>query len=96
MSGIVDRNAFLADLREGIMEVIFTKVDGSNRILNCTLNRFVVPPPPVLTEEEQAKKDAKKPRKVNPDVCAVWDVDLKEWRSFRYDSVVSVQSRYTT
>ncbi|MDR3503024.1 MAG: SH3 beta-barrel fold-containing protein [Legionella sp.] len=93
---VIDKETFKADLRQNIVQVVFTKVDGTNRIMNCTLSPRLIPPAPVLTEEEQAKKAAKKPRKENPDVVAVFDTDLQSWRSMRYDSIISVQLPYTS
>ena len=39
-------------------------------------------------------KPTEKPkRKQNPDVCSVWDFEKDAWRSFRYDSVVSIKMK---
>jgi len=59
--------------------VTFTKVDGSTRIMHATLA------PNLITES--AADAAKAPRKPNPDVCVVWDKDVGQWRSFRWDSI---------
>lgn len=63
--------------------VEFTKLNGDYRKMTCTLDKNIVPAPtkdPVTQE---------KVRKVNENVCVVWDVNAKGWRSFRWDSVVS-------
>ena len=78
---------FLEDLKrmlfQGITTVTFTKVDGSERVMKCTLNEDYLPVP------EQPEEDAapKPKRNLSPDVCRVWDIENKGWRSFRYDSV---------
>lgn len=69
-------------LRMGPVKVIFTKSDGSERIMNCTLKSE-------LAEEYERKTEREK--KVNIDVCPVYDLDAKGWRSFRYDSVKAVE-----
>jgi len=69
-------------LHMGHTRVIFTKKDGSERIMNCTLK-------PELTEEYEKKTDRVKEQ--NLDVCPVFDLDAKGWRSFRYDSVKAVE-----
>jgi len=65
-------------LREGVVNVTFTKSDGSERVMKCTLNKDVAVP-------YETKTDRKKP--LNEDVLPVWDIDKGAWRSFRVDSV---------
>lgn len=69
-------------LKNGVVEVNFTKVDGSERLMTCTLQESVVP----VTE---AKEDAK-PRTESQEALRVWDVAVNGWRSFRLDSINSV------
>lgn len=69
-------------LKMGPVRVIFTKKDGTERYMNCTLK-------PELTENYEKKTD--KTKEVNLDVCPVYDLDAKGWRSFRYDSVKVVE-----
>ena len=64
-------------LRSGIVEVTFTKVDGTERVMRCTLQPQYLP--------ESIEKEGVKVR--NPDVQSVWDIDINAWRSFRFDSV---------
>jgi hypothetical protein len=63
--------------------VIFTKVNGEERNMVCTLKEGVIP---------KASKDPitqKKIRDLNEEVLAVWDVKAEGWRSFRVANVVS-------
>ncbi len=80
------RDQLLADLRSNIIEVVFTKKDGSTRIMKATLNPNILPPS--YKEEIQEEKDY---HKENPDNVAVWDVDAKGWRSFNISTVLSTQ-----
>lgn len=76
-------------LRMHNTEVEFVKTDGSLRKMSATLNPLLVPPAPepkILTEGEVAKV-----KKVNPEVCSVWDLEAKGWRSFRFDRVKSIR-----
>jgi hypothetical protein len=50
--------------------------------MECTLNPELLPAQTDLEEQVQKKTP-------NPDVLAVWDLDAKGWRSFRYDSIIS-------
>jgi hypothetical protein len=65
-------------LRTEEVEVTFTKKDGTERVMRCSLNENDVP-----------SFDATKPssRRVSKDVIAVVDLDKKEWRSIRWDSM---------
>lgn len=69
-------------LKLGPVKVIFTKKDGSERTMNCTLNSK-------LTEDYEKKTE--RVREQNPDTCPVYDLEVKGWRSFRYDSVKTVE-----
>ena len=72
-------------LREGAAEVTFTKADGSERVMKCTLNFEHIP------TDYHPKKDSE-PRKVNDETCRAFDVEAEGWRSFRWDAVKNVLS----
>lgn len=76
----VNFDNLLADLRKGEKTVNFTKRDGSTRRLRCTLQDGRIPP--------ATSNEAREP---NPDVLVAWDVEKNAWRSFRKDSVLSVE-----
>ena len=70
----------LKALHEGICVVTFTKKNGEERVMSCTLNEEFLPAQIDIEEAIQKKKP-------NPDAIAVWDTDKGDWRSFRWDSV---------
>jgi len=82
----MDRNKIKNDLRNHEVIVEFTKVNGDYRKMTCTLNESVVPAP---TKNDPLTQ--KKVRAINEDVCVVYDVNAKGWRSFRWDSVTNTQ-----
>ena len=55
-------------LQVGVVQVTFTKVNGEERIMSCTLNSDLLPAVPVTEEVEGVEKKVKKP---NPDVFPV-------------------------
>lgn len=79
------RDTLLKDLRSNVVEVHFTKANGENRVMRCTLSKHMLPESYQQSLEEQ--KEEKAFHKENPDVLAVWDLGVKGWRSFRIDSV---------
>lgn len=81
---LMDRLTLKETLRNGVHTVTFEKADGTIREMRCTLNDQYLPQ--LLTEQNEASKV----RNENPNVLAVWDVDNNGWRSFRVDSIKSV------
>lgn len=59
--------------------VTFTKADGTERIMWCTLHEGYIP--------DAAKPKNEKPIKENNDVIRVYDLENEGWRSFRVDAV---------
>ena len=68
-------------LKNNIVNVKFTKTDGSERVMKCTLMEEFIKPHDKKTDRE---------KKVNEDIFSVWDVEKEGWRSFRYDSIISI------
>jgi hypothetical protein len=80
-------------LSNTVSTVVFTKIDGTERELKCTLLPEYLPQKPVV-EGQQLLTEAL-PRKENPDTLAVWDMESNGWRSFRTDSVQAVITHET-
>ena len=70
------REAILRDLREGNCNVIFTKVNGEERDMICTLN------PDKINYELKGKET-----QPNDKVIRAWDVNKEAFRSFRLENV---------
>jgi hypothetical protein len=73
-------------LAYGPTTVVFTKKDGTERIMLCTTNTDLVPP-----VEIKETLEPKKERKVNEEVMPVYDLEAKAWKSFRWDGVKEVR-----
>ena len=63
-------------------QVTFTKKDGSERVMKCTLLPDVIEPYERKTEGPA--------RNISEDVLPVWDLEAKAWRSITVSSVKSV------
>lgn len=65
--------------------ITFTKIDGTERVMKCTLEADKLPPVVV-------KEDAK-PRKQTDSTKAlrVFDLDKKEWRSFTIKNLKRIE-----
>ena len=64
--------------------VVFTKKDGSQREMHCTLAEGRIP------EDKQPKQKEEATSQTAGSAVRVFDLDLQEWRSFRWDSVIKV------
>lgn len=78
-------------LKDNVLSVVFKKSDGTIREMPCTLNGRCIahfsPPKPVNVDGEKPAA----PKKINEDILKIFDVGVKEWRSFRIDSVIEHQ-----
>mgnify|MGYP000327032956 FL=1 len=79
LKGIPTRDELIEALRKNIIEVTFTKLDGDERVMPCTLIESYFPDP---------KKDA---AQKNDKVIAVWALESNGFRSFRYDRIKSIK-----
>ena len=64
--------------------VTFTKQDGTERVMNCTLKSELLP-------EAKPLAEGKTPRKESTTSIRVFDNDLKDWRSFTTKNVTRVE-----
>ena len=68
-------------LKKNVAEVTFTKVNGDDRVMRCTLMPKYLP---VQTDIEE--------KTAHNNVVVVWDLKKEAWRSFRVDSIKSVSA----
>lgn len=75
----------IENLFKGMIHVNFTKKNGELRYMRCTLVKEDIPEDkhPKSWDKTEPKEQEKK------DIVTVYDIDKKDWRSFRKDSVVS-------
>lgn len=71
-----------ARLKTEVLQVTFTKVNGDKRVMRCTRDFAQVP------SEMLPKQDALPTPHVDS-MVRVFDLDKREWRGFRKDSVIS-------
>ena len=73
------RDILIKNLQKKVMKITFTKVNGEERIMDCTLQEHMVPPTKYTN------------RKQNEEVLPVFDINKGEWRSFRLDSITNIE-----
>lgn len=81
---VEQRGQYIRDLLvNNHCEVTFTKVDGTVRVMPCTLQAGLLPPAPVT--------ENKKERKTNTENISVWCTDKSQWRSFKIANVTDIK-----
>jgi hypothetical protein len=88
MSGVdFSRSAIKKALQRDEVNIMFEKADGTLRTMRATLKQDYISEK--LAGVENKTDRTKKP---NQDVQCVFDCDLNEWRSFRWDSLRSAET----
>lgn len=82
------RESLIQKLRSDIVTVNFTKADGTERKMLCTLVESKIP-----TDKRPKTNEAQSSSTVGSSV-RVFDTEKQEWRSFRFESVISVDGVY--
>lgn len=82
---IFNRDNIIELLSTNIVTVKFTKVNGEERTMRCTLLSEHVPNSSTLNGEVVVTKQAPKSNTIS-----AWDVEKSGWRSFRVENVKSV------
>jgi len=65
-------------LKNGVVTLKFRKVNGDIRIMKCTMSPSLIP----------NFKESVSGRKTPLNSVSVWDLEKKDWRAFRTDSVI--------
>ena len=85
-----EKDQFKDILRTNVVDVTFTKKDGTERKMKCTLKEDMLPTG--WTSDLVSGTFANtKVRMVSEDALPVYDTEANGWRSFRWDSVTSVE-----
>tara|TARA_R110002050_G_scaffold245573_3_gene383145 strand:+ start:109 stop:441 length:333 start_codon:yes stop_codon:yes gene_type:complete len=71
------RQATTELLKTGYGRFTFQKVDGSIRVMRCTLMPAILP-----ETNKELRANAR------PGVATLFDVEVNEWRSLKYDNVL--------
>lgn len=77
-SSTLPRDKLITVLRNWDATIVFTKVDGTERTMKCTLREDVI------GEGDMQPADS-------GDVIHVWDIEKDAWRSIRFSSIKTAQ-----
>ena len=76
----MNRNEIIEKLKSDVINIIFTKVDGTTRSMKATLSQNIVPGEATARATSRSADSAQ----------AVWDTEASGWRSFKWDSIKEV------
>lgn len=76
------RDWLISHLKYGPVDVTFTKKDGTERTMKCTLKEELMLP---------YEKKTDRVKEISTEVLPVYDLDKESWRSFRLDSITRVE-----
>jgi hypothetical protein len=82
MQDFETRKLILSSIKRSGITVSFTKKDGTDREMLCTLAESLIP---------SDKRPKTENTKFSDDALRVFDLDKQEWRSFRWDSIKTVK-----
>ena len=71
-------------LRQGVVTVVFTKKNGDERVMKCTLNGEHLP------QIQKEATEVSEVRQTSNTSLAVFDVEAQGWRAFKWESVKQV------
>jgi hypothetical protein len=80
---VMDQSNVVTLMKEGVVTVEFTKVNGEYRKMEATLQADRMP-------EVVAEIEKKAPKKKSDSSLSVWDINAEGWRSFRWDKLQTV------
>ena len=78
------RDGLIDILRHNVVTVTFTKINGDERVMKCTLRSELIPN--ALTRNGDLVAE----RKSTSNNVSVWDVNANGWRSFRVENVKNI------
>ena len=82
----MDIEALRELLKTDLVTVVFTKNDGTKREMHCTMLPQYLP---VMNEPNLNIKYGP-----SPTIVIVWDLEQNAWRSFKFDSLLSIETDY--
>lgn len=81
IKGIPTKDILEHNLRNGIYVITFKKLDGDERKMTCTKRTDLIPKDKLPRTEGT----------VHDKTVTVWDTNALDWRSFRYDRIISIE-----
>lgn len=80
-------------LQKGPVTVTFTKADGTDREMLCTLDHAQIPETPIKPKPvDGTVRESKERKKPDEHSIRVFDLEKQEWRSFRFERLRKISA----
>ena len=85
----ITKEELVEKLQTEIVQLKFTKADGSERHMVCTKNIIHIPEEFHPKTDKVVKLD-ENGNQIETDLVTVWDMEAKGWRSFNFGKVIEI------
>ena len=85
----ITKEELVEKLQMEIVQLSFTKADGSERRMVCTKNIIHIPEEFHPKTDKVVKLD-ENGKPVETDLVTVWDMEAKGWRSFNFGKLIEI------
>ena len=86
----ITKDELVEKLQNEIVQLVFTKADGSERHMVCTKNIVHIPQEFHPKTDKVVKLD-ESGNVVESDNITVWDMEANGWRSFNFSKVLEIK-----
>ena len=85
----ITKDELVEKLQQEVVQLKFTKADGSERLMICTKNIVHIPEDSRPKTEKVVKLD-ENGNPIETDLITVWDMESQGWRSFNFGKVIEI------
>lgn len=78
---MLNKNEMIHQLKHDTITIVFTKKDGSKRVMQATLQQDLIQSPTYSSETARSN--------TNTNLLTVWDTEKDGWRAINIDTIKS-------
>ena len=90
-----NKNTIKSLLKDEVCEVTFTKADGSERLMVCTLSNEEMNKSKTFVDMQEKRDPNKAPSKpLAEHLIRVWDLENDGWRTINFNTVITFEMQH--
>ncbi len=86
----ITKDELVEKLQQEVVQLVFTKADGTQRHMVCTKNIVHIPEQFHPKTDKVVKLD-ENGNPIETDLITIWDMEQQGWRSFNFSKVLEVK-----
>jgi hypothetical protein len=86
----ITKDELVEKLQQEVVQLVFTKADGTERHMVCTKNIVHIPEQFHPKTDKVVKLD-ENGNPIETDLITIWDMEQQGWRSFNFSKVLEVK-----